>query len=229
MLYLPYELSDSCLHFCLKRKVAIQKKIISIPHPFLFSFCPSFSISLSSILYPSLPSSFSILLPIPFSPSLLFRYIHSTCAQSFLSPHSTLCTFFPPFRPIPVFYLLVPTTKSRHDLSFFCTLLGYSGISSVIHLSYFLLYLDSLILSLLSCLFVSLNLSLTSTFLHLLLLSILPLLHWHTRFSGNISLSPSSPCCILYSFLPSILSSNFAAVFPTFIFTLFFLHSSLTM
>jgi hypothetical protein len=46
-------------------------------------------------------------------------------------------------------------------------LLLYSRSSSVIHLSYSLLNMDSLILSLLSCLSVSLSLSLSSTFTHL--------------------------------------------------------------
>jgi hypothetical protein len=46
-------------------------------------------------------------------------------------------------------------------------LLLYSRSSSVIHLSYSLLHMDSLILSLLSCLSVSLSLSLSSTFIHL--------------------------------------------------------------
>jgi hypothetical protein len=79
----------------------------------------------------------------------------------------------------------------------------YSRISSVIHLSYSLLYLDSLIIFLLSCLSVSLSLLLSSTFIHLPLLSIFPHLHWHTRSSGSISpLSPSSPCS--FTFLSSI-------------------------
>jgi hypothetical protein len=68
------------------------------------------------------------------------------------------------------------------------------------------------------------------------LLLIFPLLHWHTRSSGHIFLSPSSPCS--FSFLSSILlvfctllflSSNFAALFPAFTLSLFFLYSSLNM
>jgi hypothetical protein len=70
-----------------------QKKIIfiSIPHPFFFLFFPSSSISLSSILSPF--RLHSVFLPVSFFPSLSFRYIHSTCAQLSLSPHSTFCSF----------------------------------------------------------------------------------------------------------------------------------------
>jgi hypothetical protein len=66
------------------------------------------------------------------------------------------------------------------------------------HLSYFLLYQDSLILFLLSCLSVSLSLSLSSTFIYhsfafnvlmFLMFLMFPLLHWNTCFSDSISLS----------------------------------------
>jgi hypothetical protein len=75
-----------------------------------------------------------VFLPVPFSPSLSFRYIHSICARLCLSRHSTFCTFF---HPIPVFSLLVPTSKSLLDCFSPSTLRNF--------LSYFLLYLNSLI------------------------------------------------------------------------------------
>jgi hypothetical protein len=116
----------------------------------------------------------------------------------------------------------------------------YSRISSVIHLSYSLLYLDSLIIFLLCCLSVSLSLLLSSTFIHLPLLSIFPHLHWHTRSSGSISLSLSIFSVFFYfslqysvsirhSSLPFILSSNLAALFPAFTLSQFLLHSSQAM
>jgi hypothetical protein len=117
MLYLPYGLSDSCLQIYLKIKITIQKKMfLSIPHPFLFSFCPSFSISLSSIISPFrlhsvfFPSLSHFATSIPHVLNCLSLLIaHS--APSFLS-----------FRPVPVFSFLVPTSKSRHHFSFFSTL-----------------------------------------------------------------------------------------------------------
>jgi hypothetical protein len=111
---------------------------------------------------------------------------------------STFCTFFLSFHPIPVFSFLVPVSESRHHFSFSCTL------------SYSLLYLDYLIISLLSCLSVSLSLALSSTFTHL-------------PFALNLSTSS------LPYLLPSILSSNFAALFLIFTLSPFLLHSSLTM
>jgi hypothetical protein len=55
------------------------------------------------------------------------------------------------FHPIPVFSLLVPTSKSRHHFSFSCTL--ESMYSSIIHLSYSFVFrfFDSLPSSLLVC------------------------------------------------------------------------------
>jgi hypothetical protein len=139
-----------------------------------------------SFIHPlSLPSSFSISPRSFLSLSLSFGYIHSTWAQFSLSlfiAHSA--PSFLSFHPIPVFSLLIPTSKSRHHFSFFCTLSPrYSRISSVTHLSYFLLYLDSLILSLLPCLsgLCPFHIALHSSIF--LLLLIFPLLHWHTRFS----------------------------------------------
>jgi hypothetical protein len=142
------------LHSVLSKKITIQKNIFFFvsPYSFLFLSFPSPSISLSSILY-----------PLPFSPSLSFRYIRSTCAQLSLS---LLIAHFAPsflsFRPITVFSSLVPTSKSRHHFSFFCTL-SPQELQNYTSYRYSLLYLDSLILSLFSCLSVSLSLSLSST------------------------------------------------------------------
>jgi hypothetical protein len=103
----------------IKIKITIPNNniLISIPLPFIFLFFPSFSISLYFILSSFRPHS--VFLPAPFSPSLSFPYIHSTCAQlSLLITHSAPSFLF--FHPIPVFSLLVPTFKSRHHFSFFC-------------------------------------------------------------------------------------------------------------
>jgi hypothetical protein len=146
-----------------------------------------------------------------------------------LSPHNTFCTLFSLhpsntcFRShieiSPTFFFLLHSLSSG-TRNFLC------------HLSYFLLYLDSLILSLLSCLSVS---SRFHSALHssiFLLLFYFPLLHWHTRFSDSFSLSPSFfpvfffflfsiPVVSCTSSLPYILSSNFAALFPAFTISLF--------
>jgi hypothetical protein len=76
--------------------------------------------------------------------------------------HCTFCTFFP---LLPSNTCFLPP-RSYIFLSLAFSLPRYSGTSSVIHLSYFLLYLDSLIFSLVSCLSVYLPLSLSSTFIH---------------------------------------------------------------
>jgi hypothetical protein len=137
-----------------------------------FPFCPpllSFFI-LSPLFHISFIHPISIP-PVPFSPFLSFHHIHSTCVQLSLSPHtcSTFCTFFP----------LLPSNNCFPSFSFphlhlaiiflscALSLPRYYGISSVVHLSYSLLYLDSSILSLLSCLSVSLCLSPSSTLTHL--------------------------------------------------------------
>jgi hypothetical protein len=88
-------------------------EIFSYPPPFFFySFPP-----LPYLFHPYyLPSAF-IQYFSPFSPFLSFRYIHSTCAQLARSVPSFLS-----FPPIPIFSLLVPTSKSRHHFSFSCTL-----------------------------------------------------------------------------------------------------------
>jgi hypothetical protein len=82
-------ISFSCCYGLNLEENAIKQQFSFYPHPFLFIFCPSCSISLSSIL-PAFRFH-AVFLPVPFSSSLLFRYIHSTCAQLSLSPHSTFC------------------------------------------------------------------------------------------------------------------------------------------
>jgi hypothetical protein len=102
--------SDKCFIFppsfripdC-KHKSTIQK--INIPHPFLYlSFSSS---SISRIHFISLPSSFCIS-PRSFLSLSLISLLLAQSAPSFLF-----------FRPISVFSLLVPTSKSRHHFSSF--------------------------------------------------------------------------------------------------------------
>jgi hypothetical protein len=156
---------------------------------FFLSFLSS-STSLSSILSPF--RLHSVFLLVPFS--LISLSISHVLNCLFF--YSTLCTFFALF-PIPVFSLLVPTTKSRHHFSFFytlsfqvlrnflsCTPLTFPVVSG---------FFDSFPSFLLVCVFVPFS---------RLLLLIFPLLHWHTGFSNRISLSPSSPY-FLFSLIPA--------------------------
>jgi hypothetical protein len=132
-----------------------------IPHLFLFLSILSFSISFIHSI--SLPSSFSSLSP-SLSLSLSLSFLSF---RSLLIPHAA--PSFLSFHPMPVFSLLVPTSKSRHHFPFSCTLLssGTPEFPLVIDLPYSLLYLDSLILSFISYFSVSLSFSLSSTFIHL--------------------------------------------------------------
>jgi hypothetical protein len=176
------------------------------------------------------PPSFSILYPL-----FDISFIHPISLPSLfsISPHS----LFLSFRVLNCLFLLAahssPSVQylfSLSIISFFLTLSPRcSGISSVIHLSYSLLYLDSLILSLFSCL------SALHSSIFLLLL-IFPRPHWHIRSSGNICLSffpiffyfsLQHSVSIRHSSLPSILS--FAFLFLAFTRSLFLLHSSLIM
>jgi hypothetical protein len=118
------------------------------------------SISLSSVLSPF--HLHSVFLSVPFSPSLTFRYIYSTCAQLFLSPHRTFCIFFLSFHPIPASSLLVAPSKSPHHFPFSCTLLPRYLLRN------FLCH-TSLILSIVSGFFDSFSslLLVCSTFIHL--------------------------------------------------------------
>jgi hypothetical protein len=159
-----------------------------------------------SFIHPISPSSLFGISPGSFlSPLSHFaKYIYSTCAQlslSLLIAHS-LPSYLSPSNTC--FLFLVPTS--------FFSLFRYSGISSVIYLSYSLLYLDSLILTLLSYLSMSLSLSLSFTFIHLpfFALIIFLLLHWHTCFAGSISLSPSYPCS--FTFLSRIPLVSYSSI-----------------
>jgi hypothetical protein len=127
-----------------------------------FSFYPpSLSFSILSLLFhiSYLPSVFiqyfSPFLSLPLS----FHRIHVLDPLSLLVAHSAPSILS--FPSIPVFSLLIPTSKSRHHFS--CTL---SPQVLRNFLSYSLLCLDSLIFSLLSFLSVSLPLSLSSAFIH---------------------------------------------------------------
>jgi hypothetical protein len=155
MLYLPNGLSDSF---------------------FFLSLTPFFFYSFSPIPYIFHPFRLhSVFLPVPFSPSLSFCYIHSTCAQLSLSPHCKFSTFFP---------LLASSTSSFPHLNlaiiFLCLAFSPPGTPEfpLEYTSHRELYLVSLILSLLSCFSVSLSLSpLSSTFIHLHF-ALNPLLLW---------------------------------------------------
>jgi hypothetical protein len=115
----------------------------------------------------SLPSSFRISppflsLPLPYFSTLIPHVLN---CLSLLTAHSA--PSFLSFHSIPVFSLLDPTSKSPHHFSFCYTLSPQVLRNFLIHLSDFLLYLDSLMLSLLSYLSVSLSISLSSTFIYL--------------------------------------------------------------
>jgi hypothetical protein len=189
--------------------------IFSYPDPFLFQSFPSSLISLSSILSPfRLHSVFSQFLSLPLS-HFATSIPHMLYCLAVLIAHSA--PSFISFHPIsPSFFFLL------HSLSSGTSEFPLSYTSHPV-VSGFLDSVPSFLLVLHSSIF--------------LLLLIFPLLHWHTRFSDSISLSPSSPCfffslqhsvTILHSSLPSILSSNFATLFPAFTLILFLLHSSLT-
>jgi hypothetical protein len=130
-------------------------------------------------------------------PSLSFRRICSTCARSSLPPQGTSCTFFP---------LLPSNTRSLCPRSHICISPSFFFLSRSLspgtpeyplftHLSYSLLYLYSLILSLLSYLSVSLSLSLSSAHIHL---------------PSALTLSTSS---MAYPFLLQYFSLSFSSAF----------------
>jgi hypothetical protein len=114
----------------IKPKITIPKITFLIPflYPSLSPAFPSSFIFLSYIVSPF--RLHSVFLVAPFTPSLSIRYIHSTCAQLSLSPYSTFCTF----------YSLLPSNAIIF-LPLVLSLPRYSGIFSVIHFSYSLLYL----------------------------------------------------------------------------------------
>jgi hypothetical protein len=118
------------------------------PTPFFFCSFPHLPYPLHPFY---LPSIFIQFLSLPLSH--FATYINSTCSQLSLSPHSTFSApSFLFFQPIPVFSLLLLTFKSGYYFSSLAlSIPRCSRISSSIQLSYFLLYVDFFILSLLSC------------------------------------------------------------------------------
>jgi hypothetical protein len=192
---------------------------------FLYSFPP-----IPCVFHPSYFSSVFIQYFSPFLPSvislhpfqLFLSLLVAHSAPSFLSFHPNLFSLssFPHLNISIIF------------LSFALSLPSCSGISCVIHLSYFLLYLDSLILSLLFCLSVSLFLSFSSTCIHLpfaLNLYTSSLIVYFSllllRVFSQLSRIPSVSCTL--PFLPFCLQT-LGALFPAFTLSLFLLHSSLT-
>jgi hypothetical protein len=95
--------------------------LITLPHSSRSLFFPSSSISLSSIA--SLFRLHSVFLSVPFSASLSFRRIRSTCVRSSHCPRVTSCTFslLLPSHSCSL-SLLVPTSESRHNFSLSHTL-----------------------------------------------------------------------------------------------------------
>jgi hypothetical protein len=147
--------------FVLRENNSSKKKntFLSIP-PLPYLFHPSY--------LPSVIQYFSPFLSLPFSHfSTPIPHVFNCLSFFTLVAHSAPSFLF--FHPMSVFSL--SSFPHLHlaitFLSCALSLPRYYGISSVVYLSYFLLYLDSLILSLLFCLSGSLSLSLSSTFTHL--------------------------------------------------------------
>jgi hypothetical protein len=172
------------------------------PTPFfLYSFPPLLYLFLPSYLPSVFIQYFSTFLSLPLS-------LISLYCLSFLKAHSA--PSFLSFHPIPVFSLLIPTSKSRHHFSFFSLPLPrYSGISSIM-LTVVSGFFHSFPSFLLVCVFVPFTQFYTFIRLPWEQISIFPLLHWHTRFSYSISLSPSSPCFFSLQHSVSILHSSLA-------------------
>jgi hypothetical protein len=192
---------------------------VSFIHPIFlpssFSISPRYFPSLSLISPPSIPhvlDRLSLLVAHP-APSLLsFRPIYLLSLSSF--PHLNLAIIF---------------------LSLALSVHRSFGISFFTHLSYSLLYLGSLILSLLSCLAVSLSLSLRihpysfcSQFFHFLTgIPVPPVVLLSLLVIRVLFFSLQHSVSILHFSLSLIFSSNFAALFPAFTLSLFLLQSSL--
>jgi hypothetical protein len=150
----------------------IPKNIINLTF-FFYSAPLSFAIlSLlfhTSLIHPiSLPSSLSISRRSFPSLSLISSHPLHMCSTVSLSWRHILHLLSSP----SVQYLFSLSSFPHLNLaiiflSFALCLPRYSGTSSVMHFSCFLLYLESLILSLLFCLSVSLFLSLSSAHIHL--------------------------------------------------------------
>jgi hypothetical protein len=171
--------------------IIFQKKnhFVFYPPPLFFILSLLFHIF---FIHPiSLPSSFSI------SPSSSFSLISPDpfhmCSIVSLASYHVLHLLSSP----SVQYLFSLSSFPHLNLAIIFLSLAfsvrrYSGISPVIHLSYFLFCLDFLILSLLCCLSVSLSLSLSSIFIYLL-------------FVLNLSTSSLAyPFLVFFSFLSSI-------------------------
>jgi hypothetical protein len=108
-----------------------------------------------------------------FSPSLsllLFHFPHVLTCLSRLIAHST--PSFLSFHIITFFSLLVPTSKSRHHFSFFCTFSLHVLRNLLCHTPFFLACL---------CLCPFRSALHSSIFLSVIL--IFPFLHWQIRFS----------------------------------------------
>jgi hypothetical protein len=117
MLYLPYELSDSCFQFYLKIRIPKKNFFLS-----LTPFCFHSALAFPCRFHIFLSSSFSISPRSFLSVSLRFTTSipHVLNCLSLLIAHSAPCFFS--FHPISVFSLLLPTSKSRHYFSFSCAL-----------------------------------------------------------------------------------------------------------
>jgi hypothetical protein len=142
-------------------------------------------------------------------------------------PTSSFLSFY----PAPVFSLLVPTSRSHYNFSFFCILSPQILRNFLCHPSLILLvvsgFFDSFPSFLLVCVFVPFSQlyippsSFCSRSFHFftgipvsLVVFLLRVLCLFFQYSVTI----------LHSSLPSILSSNLAALFPAFTLSLFFLH-----
>jgi hypothetical protein len=159
-------LSDSCIQFYLKNNNSKKKTFFFLcPTPFFFQSVALFPF----IFHPSyLPSVFIQY----FSPFLSLPLFHfTTSIPHVLNGLSRLIALsalsFLSFCPIPFFSLLVPTSKSRPHFPFFCTLSPQELRNSLYHTPLILPVVSGFIFSLLSCLSVSLSVSLSSTFIHL--------------------------------------------------------------
>jgi hypothetical protein len=183
-----------------------------IPHPFLFPFCSSCSISFSSILSPF--HLHSVFLPLPLSPSLSFPYIHSTCAQLSPSLIAPYAPSFLSFRPLPVFSLLIPTSKSRHHFSLLCTLSPQILRNFLSHTPLILPVVSGFFDSLPSFLFVCVFVPFTQLYIH-------PSSFCSQTFFTGIPvplvvLLPLSFFSSFFSFLPSIPSVSCTLLFHPF-------------
>jgi hypothetical protein len=123
MLYFPYGLFRSCIQFYLKNTNSKKKLCLSNSHPF-FSHSVSpfpYIIHPSYLLRYSFPSSFSISPRSFLSLSLISLHPFHVLNYLFHLIGHSAPSFFS-FCPIPVFSLLVPTSKSPRHFSLFCTL-----------------------------------------------------------------------------------------------------------